>query len=378
MTYWLNFEDLVFEPKLSFFPGMGLIVRAGGWGKRSGVPLGVLTAFLRRQQVAGRPLVLNLDRLVSDQEIGGLLAQIGPFLPYFQAVRVMDPGLGAALVRTFSQVAIELSLEQGIPNGLAVLAWARAMGVNLRKLILSNQIPVAEIANLTPKLNLACELLVLGPVETFYSPRKLLSPLLQGEARQGLGTAEDRPKQHFPLYESEAGTLVYHDKDLYLLDRLDQAEEAGITDFRVSLVGAEQFDLAAAHWQGKGFDPALKQAWPNKTTKGFFLKNRTDKPLARLVNSRLQGLRGLEVAQVLEGKAKQYTLLEIKEKITLPMRLKQCNPEGRETIFTLETLTGLQGEAVANPVLPGIYRTAWIKAALPKSLILPYEPSKDL
>ena len=378
IKYLLNLRDAGCLKHLEDLKGMEILLEAKALSKRGKIDSASLPDLLDQLGRSGFSRILLIDLLVKEGEFQAILDLISGLPGKLEAIRFLDPGLGRAIQKQWPALPLELSLEQGIPNQGAICSWVESFGGKLRRLALSNQIPIAEITELRERLGpgIQLELLALGRIETFYSPRPLVQPLFGGGSPLGefQAASEDRPTQINPLVQNEHGTLMYHDKDLWLLGEELRAQQAGITHFRLELEGDEQYELVEKYWDGSRMDPTLHQAWKRKTTRGFFLKNRTDKPLKRLKNTNLQSLRGQEVAEVIDSKKNGFVIFELKEKLSLPLNLKLCNPEGREIPFKLKEVWNLHDNVDSSPlremIPPGIYRTGWIKAGLRKSLIL--------
>ena len=317
--------------------------------------------------------ILDFSILVKDHELNSKITELEPYLHHFDRVRCSDPGVALALVK--KNVEVEFSLEQAAPNQEVVLAWAEKLGPYLKKLVLSNQFPISEIAELSKKLGaMELELLALGPIETFYSRRKLIAkPMgLEQEEIHTTAYSDDRPNQVGRLKQNRHGTYYFHDKDLCLLGLEEKAEAAGVSCFKLSLQNEAEYQLVAAHFMEGGLlDSKLADAWPQKTTVGFFHKNRTDKPLKRLTNNSLQENANLAIGRVIEAKKNSFMVIELLQRVTQPCNLTIINPEGKVVDFTLKGARFLNGKDADENLQSGIYLLKWIKYALVQSLILP-------
>jgi len=99
------------------------------------------------------------------------------------------------------------------------------------------------------------------------------------------------------------------------------------------------------------------------------LKNRTDKPLARLVNQHQQAQAGQELGRILEVTKGSHWVVELFQELLLPQQVLLASPEGTTKPWELNGLTNLQG-TVAKPCQPGIYLAPWHKGASPQTRIL--------
>ena len=309
--------------------------------------------------------VLIWDRIEKDTELEGKIQFLSAWLPNIAAIRVQDPGVASAVREAFPDLALQLSLEGSSPNHRSIQRWSEILKPD--RLILSNQLPLVQIQSLESQSLPALEIPVLGPLEVFYSPRLLLSE--DGRARELTAISEERPRQTNLLLQNTSGTVMFHSRDLFLLDQIDLIAKAGVTWVKLAPSSVEQCEMLSACHSKEDFQQ-LKTKWPVKVTRGFFSANRTDRPLKRLLNRHLAPYREQAIGQVVEGKKGSHILIELTHQLQLPVKLKLLNPEGRDYEFVLEQLHSLEQVPVGPEVGPGLYLSSWTKGALARSLLL--------
>jgi len=349
--------------------GVEVLLAATGFSKAGMLPELDLPWMCEQVRAKGKRPVLVWDRLEKDGGIKTALAALRPLLPFLAAVRVSDLGAALGLKETYPALELQLSLESHSPNQGSIRAWAKAL--EPKRLVLSNQMPVKEISGLqapgAPADLPPLEIQVLGPLEVFYSPR----PLLGEPGRwfdQQLSNPE-RPRQRSRITQTPAGTLVFHNRDLFLLDQLDRIARTPVGFVKLFPTHQEQINLIAGADQIQDYG-ALKAQWPHLVTRGFFSANRTDRPLRRLGNEALAKASAQALGMVLEAKKGAYLLLELFDSLPLPCRLRLVNPEGKEIDCGWTELKRLDGSTAANAAVPGLYLVPWVKGALARSLLL--------
>ncbi|MDX2469698.1 MAG: U32 family peptidase [SAR324 cluster bacterium] len=374
MNYSLNLSRLEDTLELKSFVGQCILLQSRDFSKFGQITLEELPEIAKKLQPSKCLNILDFSILVKDQELQSKLKQLTPYLELFDRIRCADPGVALTLAK-LNKIDLEFSLEQAAPNGEAALAWVERLGGRLKKLVLSNQFPIPEITKLREKIDqkIEFELLALGPVETFYSRRKLISRPMKIAEDEISTTAfsDDRPTQVGRLIQNSHGTFYFHDKDLCLIGLEEAAKAAGVNWFRLELQSPEEYQLLSEYFNDNKLQPEIAEAWPQKTTVGFFYKNRTDKPLKRLTNNNLQEKANFAVGRVIEAKKKVYMVLEILKEITQPFDAVIVNPEGKEATFCLNKATHLNGDQVGPHLTQGIYLFKWVKYASAMSLILP-------
>jgi len=367
------------------------------------------TLAIAARQRGLRP-VLVWDALMPEQR----MEQVGDRLQTwdlspFAALRIADLGAAGWAQQHAPHLPLQLIAEAGNHNLAALQGWCALLGSSLERVILSIELPEDKLMQYCQTLPVACEVLGAGPILLFYSPRPLLSahlPLADDvdadvdkdsdedstetdESRLVRTTVafEDTRDRPFPSLETPHGTLMFFDKDQFILDRLTPLKTAGLHTLRLDL---RPLDLTAAPAQFAAQagdaapaidrlcqqilqDPAsIRPQWPRPTRAPFFQANRTTALIPRMKTRWLDPWRPHALAEVIASEKDNYLvfrtlrsfsfggdytlLLPTKEVVAFP---QSCNPR---------SLTGApQAETLPDQLI----LTHWIKKVVPGSLLLP-------
>jgi putative protease len=234
--------------------------------------------------------------------------------PYVSSVRVKDAG-AALWLRDHTNLDIWLHLEAGHHNRVAVESWKQRLGSRLTGVILSNELPQKTIQSWCDSLNLQTELLALGPLLLFHSPRKLLSPLKKEELHEELqatGASVESPHKGFPLLENEHGTFMFHPKDLCLIDRFEELKASRLNYYRIddrqenSIVQSLVQDFIRSPRSAE----ALKHEWSKDWMRGYWNINKSDVLFDKLTNPHLQKTPDI-IAEVIDGKKSHWLAVKV-------------------------------------------------------------------
>ena len=318
--------------------------------------------LMAKTKAMGLKTVLVWDLPADDGRIAdgaAFLRTLDPAL--VDAVRVQDPGVALYVKRAFPHMALHLVLETGNHNLEGIRTWIR--NFEPRRVVLSNELPLSVVARMRPAVAAEIELLALGRLLLFYSPRKLISapnpreeppPLLE---KYATSLADGK---HFPLVENSRGTSMFYEKDLFLIPYLKDMAAAGVDCARLELKDYEATELMgalAAYLQDPQADrlAALKDCLPAKLTRGFFKSNRTDKQFRKLKNPNLIVREDLTyLGTVVETCKGRYLALMTEAPVTRGRTLLFTPPEGgvvREPLRWIRKPTGPPRETEAPPGL---------------------------
>lgn len=161
------------------------------------------------------------------------------------AVIISDPGV-VYLAKTYApKLCIHLSTQANTTNKYAVKFW-KEQGVS--RVILARELSLQEIREIhefVPDMEL--ESFVHGAMCISYSGRCLLSDYLDGRSSnrgacvqscrwkyeiRALNT-KDGVSDWLPIEQDDKGTYILNSKDLNLLSRLKDLEEAGVSSFKI-------------------------------------------------------------------------------------------------------------------------------------------------
>lgn len=329
--------------------------------------------------------ILVWDVLTPETQLNSLTQELLQWdLSLFSAIRVCDPGVAWWLKTHLPNLPIQFIVETGNHNLEALQGWCEVFGESLNRLILSIELPEDKLVKYCQTLPVDCELLGVGPILLFYSPRSLLSShISRDENQQQIQaniTSEDSGNRLFPTLETPQGTFMFLDKDQFILDQLDALEAAGLHTIRLDLrhlnpkekitVNIEKFCQQAF------IDPtALRQQWPRVTRAPFFKVNRTTSIFSRMKSkSKLAEYRHQNaVAEILTGESGNYVVFYSWRYFDVSQVHRLILPTGQEVSVPQDTIfRNLDQEEIKSCEPEQILITSWIKKAMPGSLLLSY------
>lgn len=255
----------------------------------------------------------------------------------YDVVRVQDAG-ALEYVLENSDKPIQLILENGNHNLVGIKKWASYIGERLDRLVLSIELSKELLKSYVSELDCELEILVLGRILLFYSPRKLLSPLLKSdhqeeELLEALGESEESPHKGFPVIENQHGSFMFHIKDLFLLDKVEEIKDIGIDYLRLDLSSCGfRFVEQVVNANSDNERSMLKANYPAEVIRGYYQINKSDVLFKKLKNSRLQRQDYNYVGIVLEARKSDFMAIHLKgeHSISLGDELKFITPEGKE------------------------------------------------
>ena len=247
----------------------------------------------KEMAVLGKRVLFDWDILMTEQ----VLAKLKKI--FFQmdtssihAVRIKDKGAVQFFLEENFPQKIHLNLEKSDHNETGILYWANVLGKKLERIILSQEIDKINLEKYIPKisqLSKQTEILGLGPISLFYTPRKLLSAQFQtkspsSEALVASGFDEENIHREFSFIENAQGTFMFHPKDLNLLDQVDYLRKIGLSTLRIDIRHIKP------HQQKTILDTLTRGNkniyYPRPCIKGFFNANRSNTLFKKLKNSR--------------------------------------------------------------------------------------------
>jgi putative protease len=295
----------------------------------------------------GLKVVLEWDILITEIEFDDSVKDFEK-IPneLYDVIRVQDAGvLEYVLSETTKQV--QFITESGNHNLIGLKKWLSYIGSRLDRLVLSIELNKTKLEDYCKELNCETELLVLGQVLLFYSPRKLLSVLNNNEDEnrnkqivtpeylEALGESEESPHKGFPLLENKHGTFMFHIKDLFLLDKYEELSQIGLTHLRVDIRHKNDDELLSLitneSSRSDNFN-GLKELYGKDVIRGYFQVNKSDVLFKKLKNYRIQRKGTSYLGEVVEIVKGEYLAINIKttNSIKTDDDLKFITPEGKE------------------------------------------------
>ncbi len=344
-------------------------------------------SLARQAKQDSKKAIFAWDVLMTERQLEHLSGKLeNADMEDFSAIRVQDLGALSWLQRHRPQTEIHLLLEHGGHNLKAIKGWGARVGRQLKRMVFSPQIPLErfkEFIALGRSLEVETELLVLGPLLLFSSPRRLLASHMEEENVEDgpltlLADSLESPHKNFELVENAWGTFMFHPKDLGLVDTLPELERAGLAAVRFDLFefSKEQqrrnrpinliskirraFEDGATSEQ---LENLLRREYPHPFMKGLFGANRSERPFVKLKNQHISERGPRFVGSVVEVAKKAHIAIYVRDSrrpLCLGDRLEYRTPEGRiceGKVLWLKDSSGRdlrechQGEvAVLNPV----------------------------
>lgn len=300
--------------------------------------------FSKRARELGLKVIFEWDILMTENTFSKLTEEILPLMESFDSLRVQDPG---ALEWGFknSTKPLQFIAENGNHNLLGLQSWVDHVEGRLERIVLSIELPKDKIQEYTKSLKVPCELLGLGRILLFYTPRQLLTPLSEDKLTfnqeiTAIGESEESPHKGFPIVENRHGTFMFHIKDFCLVDHAQDLEQIGLSHLRVDLRWSDFSLLKSVQLLAKNYDELafseFKKAYPQDLMRGFYLVNKTDVLFPKLKNHRLQKREGDYVGEVIEAEKSSHLAIFVKNANGLKKsdKLKMLHP--KEEVF--ETL----------------------------------------
>ena len=185
-----------------------------------------------------RPL-LQWDLLMTERVLQKKIRQISPLLDRFSALRVQDPGAlqWALECVEHGQLSLHWIAEGGNHNLVGLQKWVELIGPRLGRLVLSMQIPAPRLQHYARQLPCPLELLGIGRLLLFYTPRHLLEQFGRAEEEdiRLLASSEESAHNDLPVLSNRHGTFLFHQKHLWLLEQGAELEHMGITHLRLEV-----------------------------------------------------------------------------------------------------------------------------------------------
>ncbi|GAC1457287.1 MAG: hypothetical protein NVS2B14_05030 [Chamaesiphon sp.] len=336
--------------------------------------------------------VLVWDILMPEHIMQNVCQQLMQWnLGQFGAIRVCDPGAAQWLKIHFPQMPLQLIVETGNHNLESLWGWCEIFSQSLERLVLSIELPGEKLVEYCQKLPVACELLGVGQILLFYSPRSLLAEHLlnpqkedfDGEIEATAAFAET-PNRHFPTLETVHGTFMFLDKDQFILDKLDLLRTAGLHTLRLDLRHLSREDDVAVDidricHQLLADPTSVRDTWPRETRAPFFNANRTTAVFPRMKSKPSKYQNNSALAEVLAGEGKKYVVFYTLRPFEVSLIKSMMLPTGEEIEFPQGmTFRNLKGEIINVFESEQILVTNWIKKAVIGSLLLGKDAEYDL
>ncbi len=298
------------------------------------------------------------DILMTENTFNLSYPVVTSLLSGIDVLRVQDPGAFEWAI-TNTQKPLQFIAENGNHNLPALQGWIDHAQGRMDRIVLSIELSRDVIAEYIQKLTVPCELLGLGRILLFYTPRALISPLAPEKLKVNeeisvLGSSEESPHKGFPILENRHGTFMFHIKEFCLLEYARDLAALGLGFFRIDLrFGMQNFQsevmTLSSHFEATAFDD-FKAKYPQDFMRGFYLVNKTDVLFPKLKNHRLQKRDGDFVGEVLDAEKGSHLAIMIKNPKGLKAtdKLRILHPKGEEFDIMIHSLKNLSLEEVTE------------------------------
>ena len=144
--------------------------------------LGTLTtsqikSLANQAKTEGYNPILQWDILGNDEDLQkgiNIIKQLP--LHLIQAIRVQDLGVAELLRTQFPKLPLHLIVESGNHNLIGLQHWVQYFKNQIKRLIISTELPETTLKQYCHQLEVPCEILGVGRILLFYTPRNLLAP----------------------------------------------------------------------------------------------------------------------------------------------------------------------------------------------------------
>ena len=331
--------------------------------------------------------VLNWDRLETDLLLDDQIELFKKLIKNHSSiilVRVLDLGVAQYLKENHSQIKIQLNLKNLGNNLISAKSWISYFKSCLDRIILPVESSYKDHLKILKEVNVACELYVLGPIQMFYSPRKLLSSSLDGVLLDNIEyiTSEESAHKDLPIVETNAGTIIYNNKHLSLIEYIKEFMQDGINYFMVDLSMTQNKQLILKklfeHIDNDCFfDTAeLQSLYNHRLIKGFHDVNKTDVLFDKLKNIRLLRYDRNFIGEVVDIIKGHRIGIEVKSGHNIlenDMPLCFITPEGKKINFRIKEIFNSTNRKVNSAKLGEIVFFKHIKGVCAKSIVVKIE-----
>jgi U32 family peptidase len=299
-----------------------------------------------RARELGLRVILEWDVLMTETIFAKLTSHLDQL--EFDSLRVQDPGaFGWAAEHV--QTPLQFVAENGNHNLPGLMAWEESSKGRLERIILSIELPKDKIEEYARALKTPVEVLGLGRILLFYTPRMLLTPLVS-ETRSyhqeltAMGESEESPHKGFPIIENQHGTFMFHIKDFCILS---EARELPVSYLRIDL---RWDDIALIKLVSDNKMEECKSLYQQELMRGFYNVNKTDVLFPKLKNQRLQKREGNYLGEVMEAEKASHLAIQVLNARGLKKgdKLKVVHPKGEEFEFIVHSLKNLALEEVES------------------------------
>ncbi len=318
--------------------------------------------------------VLVWDILMVQKDFEKALETFQKFdLFLFDAIRVQDLGAFEYIKSHYPQMKLQFNAETGFHNTTSLEALCESTP-NLEKIVLSLELSkkmLTEIVEHLKKYKVQFEVMGIGPLLLFYTPRNLLSTHFERSEHSALvvsGKSEETPHQGFRIVENDHGTFMFHPKDHLLLEHLDDLKAIGISDIRLD--SAELSEQAYEYMQTResSFLEKIKKVRPH--IKGYFQTNKSDILFSRLKNKHFSKKGEGFIGEVISSHKDSYVAIKVQnQNIKVGDFVKIVTPESKEKRIKVKNLWDSAGSELNQAPKNSLVLMDFVKGVSKRSFV---------
>lgn len=311
----------------------------------------------------GISLLLDWDILMTQNELEVAISYFEKLSHLgWKAVRVKDLGAADYIIKNTS-FKIQFVSQIGNHNIAGLLAWQNHFGSRLESIALSPELPLAKIKEYKKHLH-KIEVLALGPLLLFYTPRHLLQKYDGSEIIHAQATSEESPHSGFRLLENRHGHFMFHPKDMFLLDQIN--ELSLVDSIKIDCRHIQDLELvkliySSIQLKDETLVEEIKRNYPYPFFKGYFHTNKSNIIFPKLKNKNL--LKDQHYQGQVIGVEKEWgMIIHIENQIDTAQNFEIKNPNGKTFNLQVSDLICIDSENKMYKAMP-------IKGVLPKAII---------
>jgi U32 family peptidase len=329
LTYVDNIQDFNKFQKLGFKNFILTSKKISRFGHNTPEEINSLASKIK---IHSNSISLEWDSLSTEsnfQEDIKILKSID--LKLFSSIRVQDYGAIHYIFKN-STIPIDLILETANHNKSSLHKWQDYLGERLNKVILSNQLTGEEINEFSKIIKSDIEILTIGPILLFYSPRVLLNNLEETINESFIVNSLESSHKNFYIHQNHNGTFMFHPKHLFLIDQYTKLQQININYYRYDF----RFPKWLHHFQSKNGNSVdlffknldinnlsennlceLKKQYPFKTISGFFNANKSNIIFKKLKNNYIHKDGQNYIGEVVESYKGKYLAIKVENNNTI-------------------------------------------------------------
>jgi len=297
----------------------------------------------------------------------------GMQLDIFEEVRVHDLGAAYWIQNNRPGLQLQLLAEAGCNNLDALAGWCAYFGPKLKRLVLAPELPKKKVLSYIKATPVPCEVLGAGPIQIFYSPRPILSSHgFKSEhadhtwIHSQLQAKED-PLCAFSAVENLHGTFLYHERDLYVLDDLQELEQAGLGAALIDLRHLSQKPDSAENIEL--YTSAPPAPWPRPIISAQQLSLNWDRIRSHLQTTAVSKDNEL-LGELISYQKDEYCAFRALRDFDETCKFAIITPQGSRLVCSQLVWRNLAGEKQNLCKAGRVYWTSWIPGAVPKSVLI--------